>query len=142
MSLSDYQPETAVIAIPGGEFSVRALGVGDLTLVFRTYMEDMEAVGRILEGQINGRILTPAIGLAIAMDLIRLAPNFVSAVIALAAGEPEAVDKAAKLPLHAQVAALSAIARMTFQDVNGLGNILTTLLQAAGAIVPDGAPSI
>ena len=142
MALADYKPETRNIAFPGGDFDVRGLGVADLTILFTSFVGDMEAVERILSGQIKGRMLTPSITANIAMDFASQAPNFVSAVIAIAAApstaefDPELVRKAASLPLHAQVAALSEIGSLTFQDVAGLGNILATLLQTAGAVLP------
>lgn len=142
MALADYKPETRTVAFPGGDFEVRGLGAADLTILFSSFVDDVEAVERILSGQIKGRTLSPQAGVNIAMDFVRQAPNFVSAAIAIAAApstaefDPELVRKAAALPLHAQVAALSAIGSLTFQDVAGLGNILATLLQTAGATLP------
>lgn len=142
MALRDYKPETRLVAFPGGNFEVRGLGVADLTILFGSFVEDVEAVERILSSQIRGRMMTPTVTANIAMDFASQAPNFVSAVIALGAApttaefDPETVRIAATLPLHAQVAALSEIGSLTFRDVAGLGNILATLLQAAGGQTP------
>lgn len=134
MALGDYVQEKASVAFPGGEFEVRGLGVADLSVLFSAYLDDMEIVSQILTGQIHGRMLSETAGIGVAMDLVRQAPNFVAATIAIAADEPGMIDRAGKLPLHAQVAALSAVGRLTFQDVAGLGNILTALLQTAGGL--------
>lgn len=142
MAFADYKPETRTVAFPGGEFEVRGLGVADLTILFTSFVDDIEAVERILSGQIKGRTLSPQAGVNIAMDFVRQAPNFVSAAIAIAAApstndfDPTSIRIAATMPLHVQVAALTAIGSMTFQDVAGLGNILATLLQTAGATLP------
>jgi hypothetical protein len=103
-------------------------------------MEDMEAIAQVLETRIGGRVITKTAGINLAMDLIRLAPGSMAMLIALASDEPAATEQAKALPLHAQVAALAAIARLTFADVDGLGNTLAALLQAAGAIVPSELP--
>lgn len=135
MPLAAFQPEREEVVVNRTTtFSVRALGVNDLTALFRSYLQDMELVGQIVSGQVYGRAMTAAVGLNIAMDLIRQAPAFVAAVIAIAADEPAEVEKAAALPFHAQVAALAAVGRLTFRDVDGLGNSLATLYQAAGAV--------
>lgn len=144
MALADYQPERVEIAVSvsGGGFSVRAVGVGDLTLLFRAFLQDVETLASIIRNRVDGRQLSAVDGALIAMDLIQRAPELVAGLIAIASDEPGATEQAGKLPLHAQVAALAAIGRLTFRDVDGLGNTLATLLQAAGAAVPATAPPI
>lgn len=128
MSLSQFTPETINITAGRGahklSFDVRGLSFTDLSSLIRLHYTDLEALFTIYEQEAaTGGINSTSIA-RYATGLIKDAPGLVSHVIALAADEPEMAGVASRLPLLAQVDALRAIGKLTFEEVGGLKKLI------------------
>ena len=133
MQLSDYTIPREQIALPGKPvngvkpfFEVRGLCLDDMTYLvqrhlgpitraLKTWQESREDV--IRTGNLQQFVLT----------LIKDFPDLAAEVISAAADEldEKATQTAKKLPLAAQISALTAISRLTMEDAGGLGNLFT-----------------
>lgn len=107
MSFNDYKPPEITIDTSSGGITLRGISADDLTGLVQRH-------GAMLETWFEG---------ADPMQTISKAPALVADMIACAAGEPGAVDMAAKMPIGLQVRALSAVFKLTFEDAD-MGNVL------------------
>ena len=65
-------------------------------------------------------------------------------MIARAAGDPDWVESAARLPLMAQIEAVTTIARLTFDEVGGVKKTVAALkdmVKAEGGLNLTGGPT-
>lgn len=108
--LKDIVIESRDIALPGGNsITVRGLTLENLSSLLGTYKPELTQI-------FNGKMSVP--------DLTTKAPLFTATLIAVAAGEPDAVEQARNLPLGAQLIALEAIWDLTLPDEKALGKLL------------------
>jgi len=123
MSLSNYNPETTTVDLPGrgGSLTVRGLSFQDLTALIRDHRETIEKLFNDYsdDGSNAHSLLT---------KLLTNSPEFCAHVIALACDEPEAVDNALRLPLTAQLDALIAVGKMTFEEAGGVKKFLEQII--------------
>ncbi len=82
----------------------------------------------------------------IIIDSLRLAPDLAAAIIAVSAGEPDAIENTKSLPFTSQVDALVKITNLTLSEVGGLGNFSAVVQSLAevmqnvrAAVVPPPA---
>lgn len=105
--------------------TVRGLSLEDLVALFRTHGQAFESVWADNSGE-------PGDGMgAMARALLTSAPEAAAEVIALAAGEPESVETAAGLPGPVQVKALCAVATLTFESEEEVGNLMEIVIQGS-----------
>lgn len=122
MALSDYQPHKETIkGLTGSRynFDVRGLSMVDITSIVRTHLDDLENLFDMYEKQGDSELSQASLG-RFALALVKDAPGLVAHVIALASDEPDSVENAAKLPLDAQIMAIRAIGKMTFEGIGGV----------------------
>lgn len=102
--LADIVPETRKIDFGSG-FELRGLGTSDFAYLFKYHLESLRGFLKDIESVGDVRI---------SEGIIELFPDFISAVIALSAGEIEAVENAKKLPVGVQLEAFNATWELTF----------------------------
>jgi len=137
MSLADYQPMRTDVPVRGTSVSVRGLALDDVAVLMNLYLSDIDALFRLYDEEVDQASKVAAMA-QFAIVLCREAPALVGHLIALAADEPDMIDKARRLSLPAQVDVLKAVFRMTFEEAGGarkfcesLGELLRTLAPAA-----------
>lgn len=110
MSLKDLRLPSAEIEVPGGgKFTVRGLSTNELEDLYR---KNKDAVVEIFDNYM-GSDEEPNWGLVIS-DAMKLAPELISQVIAIAADEPEETETVSKFPPGLQLKALERIGALTF----------------------------
>jgi len=130
-SLADLRLPTAKIEVPNTEasFEVRGLSLADISALMETHGQALNGIYVEQIGDADGNLDAGHI----AQTLMRTAPSAVSAIICIAAGEPEAEETVAQLPVPVQVEALVQIARLTFHSEEALGNLIATVISAASS---------
>lgn len=138
MPLADYTPETRAIPLASGKsFNVSGLSLSHLEILVRTHLPDIKELFSLFES--GGNFDADGIK-ALCLTLATRAPGFVANVIALAAGETDATDKAARLPFPTQLLALTEIFEITFTEVGGIKKFMETvaaLLSGMNLTVPS-----
>lgn len=147
MPLSDWTEERADIELPnGGSFSVRGLSLADAGLLIRMYRDDIDQLRTAFVGvDPRNTDAMAETALQVASELTRTAPEMVATIIAAAADEPTAYEKAARLPLPIQAKVLTEIGRLTFVDAAGLKKFIadvTTLVRELFGSRPESAPAL
>lgn len=132
MALAQYEPVRQNVRMSrNGSFSVRGLNLADLSTLVTLHMVELEAAFRMwsTSGVGAGGDLTTGI-LALVRDFPPLAAN----IIAMASDEPLEGEKARFLPFPVQVEAITAVGRLTFEDVGGLEPFMETLASLVGGL--------
>lgn len=132
MALSDFAPETLTVSTKKVSFEVRGLSFIDLSSVVRTHYEDLESLFELYAADSASGAVTNLAIARYATTLIKEAPGLVAHIIALSADEPAMVDRAAKLPLLAQMDALQKIGKLTFEEIGGVKKMMAMIGQLAG----------
>lgn len=116
MGLKDLRLPSAEIQVPGGgSFTVRGLSTVELEDLYR---KNREAVIEIYDLYI-GNEQEPDWSLVIS-DALKLAPDMIAELIAIAADEPDEVESAKALPPGLLMKALERIGALTFSvDTDG-----------------------
>lgn len=140
MSLSDFQPETITVSHRRITLELRGLSFVDISSLMRTHMNDLETLFDMYEQEANNISFGNVAMARYVTRLVSDAPALVSHIIALAADEPEMVNKAAKLPLTLQLDSLKAIGKLTFEEVGGVKKLLEMLNDLVAEVRP-GLPS-
>lgn len=109
MSFSDYKPQE--ITVHG--VTLRGITADDLTGLVQRH-------GALIETWFEG---DPD-----PMHTINKAPALVADMIACAAGDPNAIETAAKMPLGVQIRALTAVFQLTFDEID-MGNVFRLFVQ-------------
>lgn len=134
MALSDFQPDTITIAVGSKTtFDVRGLSFIDLSSIMRTHFNDLENLFELYEKEAGQDISNISMA-RYATALIKDAPGLVAHLIALAADEPEMVNKVHRLPLLSQVDALRAIGKLTFEEVGGVKKLIGMITDLASEL--------
>lgn len=121
MSLADYQPARESVQFRGGSFQVRGLSADDLGVLLKHHLPDLDRLFELYAEGVDERLAV--FGTAqYAIKLVQDAPGLTAHVIALAADEPEMVDKARQLSIPVQVEALKTIVKLTFEEAGGPKN--------------------
>lgn len=143
MALSNYQiPRTTVDIDASNSFVVRGLNLEDISFLVQVHKNDVDSVVSMFQGKL-GKDASPegvakAVqknGDAMIVELIQRFPLLIANVIAVASDEPDQWDNASKLPVPVQIEAILAVAKLTFNDVDGfkkfVGNVSAVLQSVA-----------
>lgn len=131
--LRNFKPRTATMQAGDETVALRGLTVNDLSLLMESHASSLRAVW----DHWNGAKDAPTDGARqdrMLVLLLREFPALSADVIAIAANEPDAGEQARRLPFPTQLDALVKIARLTFEEVGGLGNFLSSLTVAASGL--------
>jgi len=139
MPLSTYVVPRIVIPLGGdNSMAVRGINLDDFTFLLPNHFEAMSKVVALYqthtESVFSSRAFTDFI-LAVAKDF----PGLLSEVISLSTDEDMAEVRKVKLPMSIQLAALSAILKLTVEEAGGLGNLIGQLRAAAGKAMAEAA---
>jgi hypothetical protein len=137
MKLSDYTIQREQIPLPGPAkggvkpfFEVRGLCLDDMTFLVQRHLGPITRALKIWQEQREDVIRTGNLSQFI-MTLAKDFPELMAEVISAAADELDdgATATARQLPIATQIAALSAISRLSMEDAGGLGNLLAEMRQ-------------
>lgn len=120
MSFNDYKPQEIILETSTGNITLRGINADDLTGLIQRH-------GALIETWFEGE--------PDPMQTINKAPALVADMIACAAGDPSAVDVAAKMPIGLQIRAITAVFKLTFEEVD-MGNVLRLFMLQAGTGQP------
>lgn len=125
MSWTDYEAPTAEIPLGNNKTGkVRGLNVDDLSILVTHHLQPIsQAVA--LYAQSRQEVFTKASLHGFIVKVAADFPGLLSEVISLAADEPTLKGK--KLAMGVQIAAMNEIARLTLEEVGGLGNLSLVL---------------
>lgn len=140
MALADFTPDKVTVALgKNASVDVRGLGIQDFSQLMHVHLEDLAGLIDIYEK--SGGNFTEASLLQFVLRLVTDAPGLVAHAIALAADEPELVDKAASLPIPVQLKLVQAIGTLTFEDLGGAKKTMAMLenLLASAAMMSQPA---
>lgn len=131
MSLADFTPATDEVKVSDSvSFAVRGLSFDDIATLVRSHYEPLSNLfdEYIAEGvaaavtESEGEELSQAV-----MGVMKQAPGLIADVIALAADEPDLIDKIKKLPIGVQIDAIQKTLTLTLQAEGGLGKLVETI---------------
>lgn len=129
MSWADYQPPTAEVPLGGGATGrVRGLNVDDLAVLVTNHLPAISKAVALYAASKKDVYSTANLH-AFVIQTASQFPGLVSEVISLAADEPSVAKK--KIALGVQVAALNEIAKLTLEELGGLGNLSLVLANLA-----------
>lgn len=127
MSLKNLNFASETIKTSGGEFTVRGLSLADITVLVRKHAQAMsEFFDKMKDGESLDLDNTAMLGGALA----EAAPELAAEVIALASGEPDAIEEARRLTFPTQVDALEKIANLTFDSEGGVKKVVEAVIRA------------
>lgn len=126
MSLASYTPESRGVEIGGVvKFHVTGLSLSHVEILIRTHLDDIEALFDLFMNE-GGNFESDDLK-RLGISLATNAPGFVANVIALAAGEQDATENAARLPLGTQLSTVSDVMELTFMEVGGIKKFMETV---------------
>lgn len=132
MALKDIQiPKVDVKVGTDSSFAVRGLSTSDIEFLVRAHGESMR---ELFNDFVNGETKLTDLG-PVLKQLISRAPRLVVDVISLAA-DADAEDAViiARLPISAQVNALTSIVGLTLSVEGDMGKALETAIQVLGSV--------
>jgi hypothetical protein len=131
MGLRDLRLPSSSVTVPGGDsFAVRGLSLQDISALVRHHGAAMTLLfDKFIRQGEDG--MPPADMATMGRTLLEIAPDAAAEMIALAAGEPEAVDIVRTLPLPVQVEALDLLMSHTFATDQDLKKVVETVIRAA-----------
>lgn len=126
MGLRDITLPTETISVGRASFTVRGLSFDDLTSLIGRHQAALESlIDRYQEKGSDAEVL---------QFLVRETPALAAQIIALASDEPDQEDAARKLPLPKQVDALTAVAKLTFEEAGGVKKFVDQLAGLFGGL--------
>jgi hypothetical protein len=128
--LADFKPEWRELTFRGGSFQVRGLSLEDISVMVRHHLEDFKTMYETFAQAAEVSVDRTETMLSFVRDM----PDLAAHLIAAAAGEETAVEMARKLPFPVQVAAITAIMELTFDDIGGPKNFGPALLKLLGGV--------
>lgn len=144
MGLAQYQPPTASVPLGGdNKMLVRGLGLTDITKLVTDHLPDVRAVYLTYE-QHKQSIFSKSSMDGFLLQICRTCPDVVAEVISVAvvgeeAKEEDLLKQAQKLHFAVQVAALTEIFKLTFEDAGGLKNLYALLRDLMNEVLPEDA---
>lgn len=134
MALADFTPNRETVTLKQGvDISVRGLSLNDISQILHTHLNDLAGVLDIYEKSKGS--LTQAGLFDFILQLVTDAPALVAHAIAIAADEPQFVDKAQLIGLQKQMELIQVIGRLTVEDF-GEAKKLAAGLQAVVQNLP------
>jgi hypothetical protein len=148
MSLADYDIPRERIELPGkavnGEkphFFVRGLCLEDMTFLVQRHLGPITRAAKLWQESRADAIQTGNLTSFI-LTLAKDFPELAAEVISAAADELNdiATAKARRIPIASQIAALTAISRLTVEDAGGLKNLLAEMQERVKDAAGVGEP--
>lgn len=136
MALADYTPVRAPVEFKGGSFDVRGLSLDDVSVLMRSHLPDVEAIVDLLAKGNAGAEFDVTSVMEHAITLVKEAPGLVANLIALAADDPDNVDKVRSMPLPIQVRAIETICNLTFEEAGGPKKFFESLVHLLSSLRP------
>lgn len=135
MSLADYQPLSREVPLQGGTLRVRGLGLDDVAVLLNEHLPDIDNLLNLYDDNVDptSKVVSSA---QFALVLARRSPALVAQAIALAADEPDEVDKARRIGLAAQVQCLKIILTLTFEEAGGFRKFVESLAMILSSMAP------
>ena len=142
MSLEDYVVQTKTTDIPGGSITVRGLSLQDLSPLLTSYRPQLQAIWSKIEAVREGKTLGD-IDIAEAIQIaLEICPPIVGGLIAMAADEAHLSEKAARLPISAQVDAIDAISTLTFEQNGGSAKLWEAVIKMIKGVAVLAKPQV
>lgn len=141
MPLSDYNPRVEAVLFPGGSFEVRAISLGDLSLVIEvheTAINNIVSKVRSRQEIFNSgddEVISEAIA-DILTDIIRESPALAANLIAVSTDEMNVYAAASRLPITVQLDALTKIAGLTFTDMASVKKLAADVMRLIRGMLP------
>lgn len=117
MGLSNYKPESRLIALKGGSFQVEGLSIEDVSVLVREHLPDLDALFDIFQ---NANVKSSDDMLPVVKSLVSQAPGFAANLIAIASREPDSAAQASRIPAPKQIEIIMEIGDLTFTEVGGI----------------------
>lgn len=122
-------------------FEVRGVSLADVTILFRTYTEEMITLYQKFDEQrVPGTMVTSQFVEQLAMTALREVPELIFAVVAVAADEPDSVDIFKKLRTSVQVDAITKVVKLSITSEAELKKVMetaTNLVQKVVRLLPQ-----
>ena len=138
-NLKDYRIPEKVFTLSGGaSFAVRGLSLPQITHLVTKYGDEVKRL--FSQAHLDGSGLNLAQMESIGNSILLASPDLAADLIAISAGEEEAVDVIKSLPFPVQIEALEAILDLTFDSTGGpkkLLEIVTRLFKGLGSHISD-----
>lgn len=128
MGLRDLKLPSDSVKIPGNEpLVLRGLGLADCSAIMQRHGGVLE---KVYLQEFSEKIADDDLRSAsnMAKTLLEMAPLAVAHIIACSAGDPEAEDVAAKLPVGVQIEAFTKIMALTFESEEAAKKLLETVI--------------
>jgi len=135
MALTDVYIPRRDVPFRDTSFSVRGLSLIDVSALMQTHLEQIDHLFKLYDAD---ETREQALGEAarFGVTIVRETPSMVGLLIALAADEPSAVEKANRLPLAVQVEALRNIIELTFEEAGGAKKFLDMVVEMVRGMMP------
>lgn len=128
MALKDYQIPKRDVPLPnGGNFAVRGLSLPDITILVDRHSVALRAMFDHYNGVAQDVSLDDLGGIGV--SILESAPKLAAEIIAIAADEPDEIEKVSVLPFPAQVDALEKVAKLTFDTSGGPKKVIETVIR-------------
>lgn len=138
MTLAAYQIQKKQVSFMGGSFHVKGLSLDDISILMRDYLADIDLLFKMYEKE-EMRESAVAESAKFAIGIVRDAPALVGLLIALSAGEPDAVDIARQLPIPVQIDVVKAVIELTFEEAGGAKKFLDSVMNLVKKVRPAAA---
>lgn len=126
MGLRDITLPTETISVGRASFSVRGLCFEDVTALISRHQSALEAlIDQYSKKGSDAEVL---------QFLVRETPSLAAQIIALASEEPDQEEAARKLPMPKQIDALTAVAKLTFEEAGGVKKFAEQLAGLFGGL--------
>lgn len=135
MALKDYVIPEKVIELSGGvSFAVRGLSLPQVTYLLTKHGEKVRDLFGSYQANLEGSNLSLTDMEAIGNVVLLSAPDLAAEIIAVAAGEEDAIDVIQRMPFPAQIAALEAVADLTFDSAGGPKKLWETVIRVCRSL--------
>jgi len=141
VALKDYRiPERVIELSDGVTFAVRGLSLPQVTHILTKYGEQVRNLFVKYQANVEASNLSLTDMEAIGNTVLLTSPDLAAEIIAVAAGEEDAIDVIKALPFPAQIAALEAVADLTFDSAGGPKKLWETVIRVftgIGSFIAD-----
>lgn len=138
MSLASYEPERKKIEFKGGSFTVRGLSTEDIAILLQEHFQDFDAIMDSW-GNHKQNVFTKDALQDFAINLVKDVPILAAKIIALAAEEPDQVEKVRKLSFPIMLEALLTSFQLCFEEVGGVGKWFERMGPTLKRLLPSSA---
>lgn len=144
-NLADYTIPRERITLPGRAvggvkpyFEVRGLCLDDMTYIVQNHLGPLTRAIKTWQ-ESKADIIRSGNLQQFLLTVVKDFPDLAAEVISAAADELDdaALNTARKLPIGSQIAALTAISRLSMEDAGGLGNLLAEMRQRIEGAASD-----